>query len=120
MAELRGEIVGSAGVPTAGDPVVAVTVVEFFDFRCGYCKRSLDAVRAAAAQPGVRVELRDYPILGPESERARLALAAGMQGRYKEAHFTLMEREGGFGPEGVADLAIGRGFHGPGGGLVRS
>lgn len=106
VAELRDEIVGGAGVPTAGDPAGAVTVVEFFDFRCGYCKSSLDAVRAAAAQPGVRVELRDYPILGPESERAsRLALAAGLQGRYEEAHFALMERQGGFGPDAVADLA---------------
>ena len=106
VEELRHEIVGGADVPAAGDLAGAVTVVEFFDYRCGYCKRSLDAVRAAIAQTGVRVELRDYPILGADSERAsRLALAAGVQGRYEEAHFALMEREGGYGDEAVIDLA---------------
>ena len=103
---LRDEIVGADGVPAAGDPAGAVTVVEFFDYRCGYCKRSADAVRVAIAAAGVRVELRDYPILGPDSERAsRLALAAGLQGRYEDAHFALLEREEGFGPGAAADLA---------------
>ena len=103
---LRDEIVRADGVPAAGDPAGAVTVVEFFDYRCGYCKRSADAVRVAIAAAGVRVELRDYPILGPDSERAsRLALAAGLQGRYEDAHFALLEREEGFGPGAAADLA---------------
>ena len=104
---LRHEVVGMAGVPASGDLAGAVTVVEFFDYRCGYCKRSVDAIREAIAQTGVRVELRDYPILGADSERAsRIALAAGMQSRYEDAHFALMEREGGFGDDAVEDLAL--------------
>ncbi|MCY3837703.1 MAG: DsbA family protein, partial [Gammaproteobacteria bacterium] len=103
---LRAEILGTDGVPAAGDPLGAVTVVEFFDYGCGYCKRSATAVRETIAKSGVRVELRDYPILGSDSELAsRLALAAGLQGRYTEAHFALMEREGGLGPAAAADLA---------------
>ena len=106
VEELRHEVVGMAGVPAAGDLAGAVTVVEFFDYRCGYCKRSVDVIREAIAQTGVRVELRDYPILGADSERAsRIALAAGMQSRYEDAHFALMEREGGFGDDAVDDLA---------------
>ena len=106
VEELRHEVVGAAGVPAAGDLAGAVTVVEFFDYRCGYCKRSVDAIREAIAQTGVRVELRDYPILGADSERAsRIALAAGMQSRYEDAHFALMEREGGFGDDAVTELA---------------
>ena len=106
VEELRHEVVGAAGVPASGDLAGAVTVVEFFDYRCGYCKRSVDAIRKAIAQTGVRVELRDYPILGADSERAsRIALAAGMQSRYEDAHFALMEHEGGFGDDAVAELA---------------
>lgn len=101
---LRGELVGSEGVPVGGDPSGTVTVVEFFDYNCGFCKRSLDAVRAVAAQPGVRLELRDYPILGEESMIAsRLALAAGIQGRYLDAHYALMQRTEGFGAAELPD-----------------
>ena len=108
---LRGELVGAEGVPVAGDAAGTVTVVEFFDYRCGYCKRSLDAVRAAASRAGVRVELREYPILGDDSERAaRLALAAGLQGRYMDAHFALMERPKGYGEAVVDELAAALGL----------
>ena len=104
--ELRAEFLGAAGVPATGDLGAPVTVVEFFDYRCGFCKRSLDAVRAALKRPGVRVELREYPILGEDSERAsRLALAAGLQGRYLDAHLALMQREDGFGDEVIDYLA---------------
>ena len=105
-AHLRAEFLGAPGIPVAGDPDGPVTVVEFFDYRCGFCKRSLEAVHAALERPGVRVELREYPILGPDSERAaRLALAAGMHGRYLDAHLVLMEREEGFGEELIEELA---------------
>ena len=111
VSRLRGELVGAAGVPSAGDAAGPVTVVEFFDYRCGFCKRSLDAVRAAAGRPGVRVELREYPILGEDSERAaRLALAAGLQDRYLDAHYALMERAGGYGEGAVDDLAAALGL----------
>ena len=97
---LRGEIVGRPDVPAGGDAGGAVTVVEFFDYACGFCKRSLDAVRAALAADGVRVELREYPILGEGSARAaRAALAADLQGRYLDAHMALMERSGGYGDD---------------------
>ena len=104
--QLRAEFLGAAGVPATGDPDAPVTVVEFFDYRCGFCKSSLDAVQVALKRPGVRVELREYPILGEESERAsRLALAAGLQGRYLDAHLALMQREDGFGEEVIGHLA---------------
>ena len=105
-SRLRGEFLGAPEVPAAGDLEAPVTVVEFFDYRCGFCKRSLEAVRTALERPGVRVELREYPILGDESLRAsRLALAAGLQGRYLDAHVALMEREDGFGEEMIGELA---------------
>lgn len=93
----RGELLAATGVPALGDRSGAVTVVEFFDYRCGYCKRSLDAVRMALTRADVRVEMREYPILGPDSVRAaQAALAAAMQGRYEQAHLALMAHEGEF------------------------
>ena len=97
VSERRDELVGAAGVPALGDLSGGVTVVEFFDYRCGYCKRSLEAVRGALLLAGVRVEMREYPILGAGSVRAaRAALAAARQGAYEAAHVALMEHDGEF------------------------
>lgn len=71
-----------------------VTLVEFFDYRCGYCKRSVDWVRALpeAYDGEVRVVFKELPIFGGISETAALAaLAAGKQGKYWEMHAALMD-----------------------------
>ena len=95
VSERREELLGAAGVPVLGDAAGAVTVVEFFDYRCGYCKRSLDAVRSALLLAGVRLQMREYPILGEESDlAARAALAAARQEAYGAMHFALMAHEG--------------------------
>ena len=76
-----------------------VTVVEFFDYRCGYCKRSVDYVAGlpAAYDGDVRVVFKELPILSPESRvAARAAIAAGLQGKYFEMHVALMESRGNF------------------------
>lgn len=102
----RAELLAGGGVPVLGDAGGAVTVVEFFDYRCGYCKRSLDAVRAALARAGVRVQMREYPILGDDSARAaRLALAAARQGAYEDAHFALMAHDGSYDEAAVESIA---------------
>lgn len=104
---LRTEFLGASGVPGAGDESAPVTVVEFFDYRCGYCKRSLDAVRTALERSDVRVELREYPILGDDSTRAaRAALAAVQQGRYLDVHMALMAHEGEYDEESIKQIAV--------------
>lgn len=70
-----------------------VTLVEFFDYRCGYCKRSLSYVQGLPEQYDnkVRVVFKEYPIFGGISEDAALAaLAAGKQGKYIDMHIALM------------------------------
>ena len=73
--------------------------VEFFDYRCGYCKRQLPAIEAFnAAHPDKRVILKEFPILGPDSEfAARVALATkkthGNEG-YVTLHNALLAHEG--------------------------
>jgi protein-disulfide isomerase len=78
--------------PSKGDPRGAVTVVEFFDPRCAYCKRMLPVVgELLRRQRDVRWVMKDLPILGPNSVLAsRALLAAQKQGRYAELHDAVM------------------------------
>nr|WP_237219719.1 DsbA family protein [Sphingomonas arenae] len=68
-----------------------VTLVEFYDYACGYCKASLPVIeRLLKEDPGLRVVYREFPILGPQSEAAsRLALAASKAGRFTQFHDAL-------------------------------
>lgn len=68
-----------------------VTLVEFYDYACGYCKASLPIIdRLIQEDPKLRVVYREFPILGPESEAAaRLSLAASKVGRHKTFHDNL-------------------------------
>lgn len=70
-----------------------ITVVEFFDYRCGWCKRSVEWVQELPEDydGNVRVVFKELPIFGGISETASLAaLAAGKQGKYREYHLALM------------------------------
>ena len=68
-----------------------VTLVEFYDYACGYCKASLPVIdRLLKEDPGLRIVYREFPILGPQSEAAsRLALAAAKAGRFEQFHDAL-------------------------------
>lgn len=68
-----------------------VTLVEFYDYACGYCKASLPVIaRLVREDPKLRVVYREFPILGPESEgAARMALAASQTGRFMAFHDAL-------------------------------
>jgi protein-disulfide isomerase len=78
--------------PVGGNPDGDVTVVEFFDYRCPYCKRvAPDVERLTAEDDDVRLVYKEWPILGPESVfAARAALAAREQGRYQDFHDRVM------------------------------
>lgn len=81
-----------AGDPIRGNPQGNVTLVEFFDARCGYCKQMHPAMEALLRRdPNLRVVLKDLPILGPNSVLAsRALLASQRQGRYAQLHDALM------------------------------
>jgi protein-disulfide isomerase len=79
--------------PAIGNPQGAVTVVEFFDPRCGYCKRMRPVVEELLRrQRDVRWVMKDLPILGPNSMLAsRALLASQRQGKYAELHNALLK-----------------------------
>lgn len=92
------------------DPVVNpegdVTVVEFFDYRCPYCRNMVDGLTGLLEQDsGVRMVFKEIPILGEDSVRAsRAALAAARQDRYMEMHQALMATDD-FRQESIERLA---------------
>jgi protein-disulfide isomerase len=85
---------------TIGNPQGDVTMVEFFDYNCGYCKRALtDMMELMKADPKLKVVLKEFPVLGPASvEAAQVATAVRMQDRtgkkYLEFHQKLLTGRG--------------------------
>ncbi len=93
-----------------GNPAGDVTVVEFFDYNCGYCKKALTDMQAVMkADPKLKVVLKDFPILGPESvEASRVALAAKQQlkgDKLFEYHARLLSTRGKVDGERATALA---------------
>ena len=80
----------------AGNPNGDITVVEFFDYNCGYCKRALGGVAELIEKDkNIRVVFAELPIIRDESEPvSRIALAARLQGKYWEVHRELLAQKG--------------------------
>lgn len=90
------EIFRSNASPAGGNTDGDVTIVEFFDYNCPYCRKAAPILdEAAAADRNLRIVFKEWPILGPGSEEAALvALAAQAQGKYEPLHKALMAYSG--------------------------
>ena len=99
---LRGELETPFPGAVLGNPAGSVTLVEFSDYACTYCRQSVaDVTALIAANPDLRVVVHEYPILAPESvEAARMALAAAQQGRYARFHDAMFR----LGPPSAASI----------------
>jgi protein-disulfide isomerase len=75
-------------IPVAGNPNGDITIVEWFDYNCPYCRKLEPELRQVVQDDGkVRLVLKDWPILGPVSKvAARMALAAKYQDKFLAAH----------------------------------
>ncbi len=95
--------------PFLGKASAKITVVEFFDYNCGYCRAALEDIRGVlAANPDTRVVLKDLPVLGDDSAAvSRLALAARAQGRYADFHVALLSFKGRLNQESALSVAAG-------------
>ena len=93
--------------PNLGNPDGDVTVIEFFDYNCPYCRKAGQTVQELLAlDANVRVIYREWPILGEDSVFAsRAALAARAQGKYEEFHWALMNGEGRASEASILKLA---------------
>lgn len=92
ITAMRPALTGNATDPQAGNPNGDVTIVEFYDVRCPYCRRMLPVMAELLKRdPNVRLVYKDIPILGPDSVLgARALLAAQKQGGYGRLYETLM------------------------------
>lgn len=93
--------------PVGGNPQGSVTIVEFFDYQCGYCKREAVELKALLqADPDIRLVYKDLPILGPASVfAARAALAAQKQGKHEALHAALMAADQPLTDQSVLQIA---------------
>jgi protein-disulfide isomerase len=90
------EIFFDKDAPVLGNPKGSVTVVEYFDYQCPYCKSSHAALKKVVAADGdVRLVLKDWPILGDASVfAAQAVLGAAQIGHYEPAMEALMKTRG--------------------------
>lgn len=88
----RASVLRDPDIPVAGNPDGDITVVEWFDYQCPYCRQVEPELREVVKDDGkVRRVLKDWPILGPVSvTAARMALASKFQDKYHAAHDAMM------------------------------
>jgi protein-disulfide isomerase len=92
ISKLSDELTRSPVDQVAGNPKGDVTLVEFYDVRCPYCRRMLPVIaQLLKADPGIRLVYKDLPVLGPASVLgSRALIAAQKQGGYLKLHDLLM------------------------------
>jgi len=107
LASIRDDVEAPFPGAVLGNPNGSVTLVEFTDFACGYCRKSVDDIAELIKRhPQLRVVVRELPILSPHSvDAARMALAAAEQGKYAAFH-DAMFAAGQPGPETIEAAAL--------------
>lgn len=107
IASFRDQLLRDARDPVIGNPKGDITLVEFFDYRCGYCKQAQPVLaELIKSDPKLRVVLKEFPILGPDSLVAsKAALAALAQGKYPAFHEALIATRGTLTDDKIMDVA---------------
>lgn len=107
IAARRDELLHDPDSVVVGNPNGDVTLVEFFDYRCPYCKAIEPSLEALVKEDGkLRVVYKEFPILGPTSVVAsRAAIAARQQGKYTAFHDRMMALKGNIDADVVMKVA---------------
>lgn len=101
------ELLRDPASPVGGNPEGEVTLVEFFDYNCPYCRRMGPVmVELEDSDPQLRIVYKEFPILGPDSTAvAKVALAVHRQGKYTEFHKRMMQAQGTADEASALDVA---------------
>jgi protein-disulfide isomerase len=104
----RRALFDDPATPSQGEANADVTLVEFFDYRCGVCRRVYPVVaNLMSSDRKIRRVYKDWPILGPESVyAARAALASRYQNKYIEFHHALMESRVNLTEQTILDIGV--------------
>jgi len=96
LRDRASEVFDNPATPVGGNPKGNVTIVEFFDYRCPYCKQVLPALQTLLQEDHeLRFVYKEFPVLGPASvTAAHAALAAQRQGKYEAFHTAMMAAKG--------------------------
>ena len=107
ITERSEEILNDPDTPVGGNPAGDVTLVEFFDYNCLYCRKVAPTViELEEVDPDLRIAYKEFPILGAGSQfAARAALASGKQGKYVPFHNALMQATEQVTEESVIEVA---------------
>ena len=100
-------LANNPGSPVLANPQGDITIVEFFDYTCPYCKAAEPRLmHLVDGDKRVKLVTKEFPILTPASMIAsRMALAAAKQGKYRAFHVALMRREGLLDEAGIVETA---------------
>lgn len=103
----RDEIYNDPASPVGGNPAGDVTLVEFFDYNCPYCRQAMPIMQQLQqADSGLRIVFKEFPILGPGSKfAARAALASQKQGKYIAFHEAMMAYKGSISESSTLEVA---------------
>jgi protein-disulfide isomerase len=114
IADHHQVLVANPGDPVAGNRAGDVTVVEFYDPRCPYCKRMLPAIESLISKDhGLRLVYKDIPVLGPASTmEAKAIVAAQAQGGYVKMQAALMHSPAPPTEDGISQIAKDLGLDG--------
>jgi len=107
LKDRRAEVFDDPASPVGGNPQGDVTIVEFFDYRCPYCKQVQPSLQALLDQDRkLRFVYKEMPVLGaPSVTAAHAALAARLQGKYEHFHSAMMATKGQITDEVVYQVA---------------
>ncbi|BFU91965.1 MAG: outer membrane protein [Nitrospira sp.] len=108
LATKQNELLHDPASPVSGNPKGEITLVEFYDYRCGFCKKAASAVtELQKVDPRVRVVYKDFPILGEPSElAAKAALASQAQGKHQAFHEALLASHVGMSKAAILKIAV--------------
>ncbi|HTC83271.1 MAG TPA: DsbA family protein [Rhizomicrobium sp.] len=100
-------LTANPGSPVLANPQGDITIVEFFDYTCPYCKAAEPRLmRLVDSDKRVKLVMKEFPILTHASLIAsRMALAAAKQGKYRAFHLALMRRDGVLDEAGILETA---------------
>ncbi len=108
LATKQNELLHDPTSPVSGNLKGEITLVEFYDYRCGYCKKAASAVtELQKVDPRVRVVYKDFPILGEPSElAAKAALASQAQGKHQVLHEALLASHADMTKDEILKIAV--------------
>lgn len=113
LATKQQELLHDPASPVSGNPKGEITVVEFYDYRCGFCKKAASAVtELQKVDSRVRMVYKDLPILGePSVLAAKAALASQAQGKHQVFHEALLASHADMTKEAILKIAVGVGLN---------